>query len=542
MKRRTFLAQTAMGALAVSSLAGPVLADGDQAAVEASQPVAQPKPAMPTLSDNATPFSFDGLTQLMKEKAGEPYVEPKQTSAGPFDDLSYDEFRAIRYDPNKAIWRDRSDFQMNVFPLGWLYKNPVGLYEIAGGKARQFEFTADDFIYQPPLDASRFAGAELPGVAGFRLNYPLNRKDVSDELISFLGASYFRALGKGSLYGLSARGLAVNTATNAGEEFPMFTDFYIQRPQPDDESITVFAALDSKSVTGAYRFVITPGMNTRMEVSARLFFRADINRLGIAPMTSMYLFGPANHHAFDDYRERVHDSEGLKIIRSDRTEVWRSLENPKKLANSYLGETSPRAFGLYQRHRSFDDYQDAEAHYERRPSLLVEPLSDWGDGTVSLVEIPTALEINDNIVCFWQPKAPAKAGGSASYDYRLTWGSIEEDQTRLARVVELRSGEGGVSGNENDDGTRKFVVDFAGGSLADLPAGTEVKAHVTATNAEIVHSTVSQVNGQGVWRLAIDLKPDGDKPVELVGSLNDGAQDLSEIWLYQWRVGDEKPN
>nr|WP_272213566.1 glucan biosynthesis protein [Marinicella sp. W31]MDC2879525.1 glucan biosynthesis protein [Marinicella sp. W31] len=202
----------------------------------------------------------------------------------------------------------------------------------------------------------------------------------------------------------------------------------------------------------------------------------------------------------------------------------------------------PRAFGLYQRHRAFDDYQDAEAHYERRPSLLVEPLDNWGKGSISLVEIPTDKEVNDNIVCFWQPEAPAKAGGSAEFRYRLTWGSIEEDRTRLARVVDIRSGEGGVSGTQTDDDIRKLVVDFAGGPLDDFGAGSELKERLHVTNGEIVHSTVSTIRGQGIWRLAIDVRPAGDAPVELVGALTDGSRDLSEVWLYQWRKGDDQPN
>ena len=539
MKRRTFLAQTAVGAFAFSGLTRTAFAQ--DASVEPSkvpnqsgEPAAEPAPA--------DAFTFDKLTERMKEKAAEAYREPEQNVPAPFDALHYDDYRAIRYDPNKAIWRDQADFQLQVFSLGWLFKTPVEIYEVADGKADKLEFSADDFIFRPPLNAEQFKGVKLPGVAGFRINYPLNRPDISDELISFLGSSYFRALGQGSLYGLSARGLAVNTATNQGEEFPRFSAFYIERPVADAEKITVYAELDGPSVTGAYRFVITPGKNTRMDVTARLFFRNDIARLGVAPMTSMFLFGPANHHAFDDYRERVHDSEGLKIVRADGTELWRNLQNAKKLANSFFAETNPRAFGLYQRHRAFEDYQDAEAHYERRPSLLVEPLGNWGKGTVSLVEIPTDKEVNDNIVCFWQPEEPTKAGGSAEYGYRLTWGSLEDDRARLARVVDLRTGEGGVSGGEVQDGVRKIVVDFAGAPLDDLAAGSSIKEEIHATKGEIVHSTVSAIRGQGIWRLAIDLKPDGSEPVELVGKLTDGSRDLTETWLYQWREGDELPN
>ncbi|MBB4120997.1 glucan biosynthesis protein [Martelella radicis] len=539
MKRRRFLAHTAVGALAFSGFASRAF--GQDAAVEPAK-VPDQNEGVRAENPPADAFTFDTLTARMKEKAAKAYQEPAQNVPEPFDALHYDDYRAVRYDPNKAIWRDQSDFQLQAFPLGWLFKMPVEIYEVANGKAEELVFSANDFIYRAPLDVEKFKDIELPGVAGFRINFPLNRSDISDELISFLGSSYFRALGQGNLYGLSARGLAVNTATSGGEEFPRFSAFYIVRPATESEKITVFAELDGPSVTGAYRFVITPGKNTRMDVTARLFFRNDIDRLGVAPMTSMFLFGPANHHAFDDYRERVHDSEGLKIVRADGTELWRNLQNAKKLANSFFTETDPRAFGLYQRHRDFEDYQDAEAHYERRPSLLVEPLGNWGKGSISLVEIPTDKEVNDNIVCFWQPEAPARAGGSAEYSYRLTWGAIEEDQARLARVVDIRSGEGGVSGTESDEDIRKLVVDFAGGALDDLGSGSELQERLHITNGEIVHSTVSAIRGEGVWRLAVDVRPAGDAPVELVGALTDGNRDLSEVWLYQWRKGDDQPN
>ncbi|TCT35276.1 glucan biosynthesis protein [Martelella mediterranea] len=538
MKRRSFLTQTAVGAFAFSGLSGKAFAQ--DAPVEPDKVPMQGENTQPAEPQES--FSFDKLTEQMRVKASKPYSAPAENVPEAFQKLDYDGYRAVRYDPNKAIWRDRSAFQLHVFPLGWLFKTPVDIYEVAGGEAEKQVFSADDFIFQPPLNPADFSGVELPGVAGFRINYPLNRPDVSDELISFLGSSYFRALGEGNIYGLSARGLAVNTATPSGEEFPRFSAFYVVRPETGTEKITVFAALDGPSVTGAYRFIITPGMNTRMEVTARLFFRNEIERLGVAPMTSMYLFGPANHHAFDDYRERVHDSEGLKIVRADGTELWRSLHNGKKLANSYFSETSPRAFGLYQRHRDFEDYQDAEAHYERRPSLLVEPLSDWGEGNISLVEIPTDKEVNDNIVCFWQPKEKPQAGGSAEYSYRLTWGAIEEDRSRLARVVEVRSGEGGVSGGNSADGVRKLIVDFAGGALDDAVASAKISERLHVTNGEVVHSTVSAIRNENIWRLAIDIKPDGDKPVEIVGALTNGDRDISEVWLYQWRMGDDQPN
>jgi glucans biosynthesis protein len=510
-------------------------------AVALAQDQAETAQLQQSLPGETQPFSFDLLTATMKQKAEKEYQPVEEALPESVTELSYDQHRAIRFRPDAAFFAGEAPFELQAFHPGWLFKQPVHLHVIENGAATRMHITSQMFEYrQPLLDPQKFQGMEFPGVAGFRLHYPLNNPDIMDELVSFLGASYFRGLGRGSIYGISARGLAVNTATPVGEEFPMFTDFWIEKPERRSKSIMVYAALDSASVTGAYSFQITPGQNTTMEVIARLFIRNDIQRLGIAPMTSMFLFSQNNHHAFDDYRGEVHDSEGLKIVRGNGEELWRHLNNPKELATSFFGETGVKAFGLFQRDRDFDHYQDAEAHYERRPSLLVEPLGDWGKGYLNLVEIPTELEVNDNIVAFWMPEGEVKAGQQFEYRYRLTWGAIEEPTNQLARVTALRAGIGGTSGVENAEGLRKFVVDFEGDVLGNLAADSNVEASISVTRAEIVHSAVSRVEANGAWRLVIDLMPEGDAPVEMTGYLSLNGQRLSETWAYQWRRTDEQ--
>lgn len=532
MKRRTFLGLTTLGPVILSNTAqAETLPEPTKVPGEAS--------ATPQTTPSKGNFSFDALSTRMQAKAKEAFESPKITLPEAFQSLSYQDYYAIRFDPNQALWRDDSNFQLQFYPLGWLFQTPVEIFEIVNGQAQPLSFEASQFLFEAPLDPNRFKNVEFPGVAGFKMHYPLNREDVSDEVVSFLGSSYFRAVGQGNTYGLSARGLAINTATNQQEEFPLFTAFYVEKPKPDTAQMIVYATLESPSVTGAYRFVIQPGKHTRMDVTSRLFFRQDIERLGIAPMTSMFLFGPANRHAFDDYRTRVHDSEGLKIIRSDGTELWRSLQNARSLANAYFTEKNPRAFGLYQRHRHFSDYQDANHHYERRPSLLIEPRGEWGQGNISLVEIPTTVESNDNIVAFWQPETPIKAGQAAQYDYRLTWGSLEEDRVRLARVKAIRTGED-ISATPNPK-QRKLIVDFEGGALDNLTEGTQVSSRLSVTHAKIHQSRVFPVPSAKIWRLMIDLEPEGDAPMEFVGALTDGSKDLSEIWLYQMRADDAQP-
>ncbi|MDV7271986.1 glucan biosynthesis protein G [Thioclava sp. A2] len=488
---------------------------------------------------SGTKFSFDVLTARMRLAAAAEPALPASLPEGFLSTLTYDDYRLIRFNPDRARLGDveNSRFRLHAFHLGWLFKEPVHLFELGGETAAPMDFGTEDFIYEREAAAHAPQGQSLPGVAGFRLHYPLNRPDVLDELIAFQGASYFRALGRGSLYGISARGLAVNTGLGKAEEFPRFTDFWIARPKSGGDTLTIYAALESASLTGAYRFDITPGDETVMRVTARLFFRADIDQLGVAPLTSMYLFGDRNREQFDDFRPRVHDSDGLAITRASGDALWRPLSNPASLASSYFTETAPRSFGLYQRERNFDAYQDAAAHYERRPSVRVEPVGDWGKGVVRLVEIPSDKEVNDNIVAFWVPEKPAKAGDSLEISYRLIWGDLPPDpQAERAYIIASRAGEGGVSGVHNTDGTRKFVIDFAGGTLASLPpeAADQIKPVVSVTRGEVRTQTLFKIPSENLWRLVLDVHANPGATVELSAHLSGWGDTLSEIWAYQW--------
>jgi glucans biosynthesis protein len=373
------------------------------------------------------------------------------------------------------------------------------------------------------------------------VHYPLNTKQYKDEVLVFQGASYFRALGRGSVYGLSSRGIAIDTATDKPEEFPIFTEFYIERPAPAATELTIYAAMEGPSVTGAFQFRIAPGEDTLTEVAARFFFRSDIQQIGLAPMNSMFLFGESNHYVFDDYRLQVHDSDGLEIVEhGGGRQVWRALNNPVSLANSFFAEESPQSFALLQRQRTYASYEDAEAHYERRPSLRVEPIGDWGKGNIQLVEIPSDLEQNDNIVAYWTPAQPARAGGSLEVSYRLLWGDLKRTDSSLGLAVATRTGVGGPSGIKNEAGLRKFVVDFAGGELDSLPPDAKIEAKTNVVGGEVVSSTIFKVDVDNSWRLAFDVRPATDAPLELSATLTYGDRVLTETWQYQWRRGDEK--
>ncbi len=522
----------AAAAAQTALLTAPALRAQEAAPVPAPAPA---EPAAPPAPPPPPAFSFDMLTETMRQKAlAEP--QPPAPLEGFLAELGYDDYRKITFRNDRARWNEPGRlFRMQAFHMGWLFKEPVQVYEVVDGTAREMVFSTDDFEYRPELAERVPPHFDMPGVAGYKLLYPLNRADRLDEVVSFVGASYFRALGRGNVYGLSARGLAINTGLPGGEEFPRFTAFYIERPGDGSRRVVVHAALESPSVTGAYRFDIQPGADTVMDVTARLFFRAEVAQLGVAPLTSMFLYASNNRDDFDDYRPKVHDSDGLRIVRRDGEILWRQLNNPPRLSSSVFAEQGFRSFGLYQRDRRFDHYQDAEARYEQRPSLSVEPVGDWGDGSVRLVEIPSDLEVNDNIVAFWTPAAPIPAGESREYRYRLHWGALApEVNGELAWVAETRAGQGGVSGGEAEPGVRKFVVDFEGGVLGTLPPDADIAPVLNIGGGEALVTALSKIDGTDIWRLVVDVRGRPGSVTELVAHIAGYDRKLTENWLYQW--------
>ena len=248
-------------------------------------------------------FSFDALSAAMRNRAAEPYEAPADELPENVRDLDYDSYRRILFRQESTVWGgEPGNFQLQAFFPGFLYRATTRLHVGDGTNFQLLAFTGADFEFLAPLDPAAFEGLELPGVAGFRITAPIDRPDRFDEVVSFLGASYFRALGRDSRYGLSARGVAINTATAVAEEFPRFSAFYIVRPNPEDGRIVLYAELDSPSLTGAYAFTIQPGSQTVIEVVKRLYFRAGVERLGIAPLTSMYHFGENDRGQRADFR------------------------------------------------------------------------------------------------------------------------------------------------------------------------------------------------------------------------------------------------
>lgn len=479
-------------------------------------------------------FDEKALIEIAHDLSTKAYEKPEDNLPQELKGLDYDEHRDIRFVRDNGPWHSQNlPFEVQFFHLGSMFQISVPINEIIDGKVKRIKYSPDFFNYgKNNIDGKNF---EELGYAGFRLHYPLNSFNYYDELVSFLGASYFRALGKGEKYGLSARGLAIDTAVQTGEEFPVFKEFWIKKPHIKDRNITVYALLDSPSVTGAYTFVITPGQNTTMEVNSTLFPRKPINKLGIAPLTSMYLFGENSKNKFDDHRPEVHDSDGLLVWNGKNEWLWRPLDNSKYLRISSFVDNNPKGFGLMQRDRKPEHYMDFEALYEQRPSVWVEPLDDWGNGTVQLVEIPSVQEIHDNVVAFWIPEEKLEPGKKYEFRYYLHWAEKEPIDNGLAKVTDTYTGIGGVSGMLEAE-KRKFVVSFEDVRVNDLRTAIEngdIKPDVSVSEGTIkgVHLMYNPLSKGAL--VYVDYIPNG-KTSEVRISLKRNDKNISEIWSYQW--------
>lgn len=480
-------------------------------------------------------FNKEQLVEIAKKLSQKAYEKPVDNLPEELKNLDYDQHRDIRFVRENGPWYNKKlPFEVQFFHLGSMFQISVPINEIVNGKVQPIKYSSEFFNYgKNKLDTDALKNV---GYAGFRLHYPLNTRQYYDELISFLGASYFRALAVGQKYGISARGLAIDTAVQTGEEFPIFKEFWLKRPKRYDQSIEVYALLDSPSVTGAYVFVITPGMNTTIKVDATLFPRKDINKLGVAPLTSMYLFGENSKNKFDDHRPEVHDSDGLLVWNGSGEWLWRPLDNSKYLRISSFSDNNPKGFGLMQRDRNPEHYMDFEAMYEQRPSVWVEPLEAWGKGVVQLVEIPSVQEIHDNIVAYWVPDEKIKAGKEYHYSYMLHWVNRLPVDNGLAKIEATYTGIGGVSGMlENEK--RKFVIDFQNIKIKNLKQAIEqgdVKANISVSEGDVKghHLMYNPLTGGAL--LYMDFKPNG-KTSEIRMNLEDkNGKRLSEIWSYQW--------
>ncbi|MGI4776835.1 MAG: glucan biosynthesis protein [Janthinobacterium lividum] len=491
------------------------------------------------------PFSFDRLAAEARSLAARPYVSGNILPAEVLEKIDYETHGKIRFDTDNALFKDGPGaFPVTFFHLGRYFQTPVHMHvlETASGDTFSREILYDPAYFDMPADSPARQLQQGAGFAGFR--FQESRLDDQAKLdwrkndwVAFLGASYFRAIGELYQYGLSARGIALDVAMpDRPEEFPSFTRFYFEPPVDGSDKVTVYALLEGPSIAGAYRFVMRRGKSVLMDIDCQLFVRKDIARLGIAPLTSMYWYSETVKPTGVDWRPEVHDSDGLAMWNGAGERIWRPLNNPTQTRASAFTDGGPRGFGLLQRDRIFDHYQDG-VYYEKRPSLWVEPLGDWGEGSVQLVEIPTDDEIHDNTVAFWVPKAPAVAGSSYTLKYRLHWTDGEPYPSPLAHCIATRIGRGGQPGQPRPGGVRKFMVEFIGAPLATLPFGVKPELVLTASRGTFSYVFAEAVPDgvAGHWRAQFDFSSPGSEPVDMRLFLKNGDRTLSETWLYQFQ-------
>ncbi|PTX94238.1 glucan biosynthesis protein [Opitutus sp. ER46] len=471
-------------------------------------------------------FDFEVLRYQAKMLANRPYALPP-----PVPDwllkLSYDQHRLIQFNAGRSLWRREAlPFQVQFFHPGYIFNRQVRVNTVERRHVRPVPFDRDFFNYDTLQVGALPANM---GFAGVRLLYPLNHP--GDELGVFLGASYFRFLCERAFYGLSARGLALNTGVSGPEEFPVFTEFWIERPTEDAKVLTVYALLDSPSATGAFRFVITPGADTVMHVRTAIYFRADVGVVGMAPLTSMFWRGENAPLPTQDFRPEVHDSDGLQLFTGSGEWLWRPLRAVRAPHVAMFGDENPRGFGLMQRDRNFENYQDLEAHYHLRPSAWVEPVGNWGRGAVRLLELPTENEFNDNIVACWVPEKLPPHGEALLLEYRLHW-CLDQFRPPAGLVIGTRHGH-----SPNETGLERFVVDFDGTYLSNQRADPAIEPVLTVgEGAKLVHSALHKNIYNGSWRVSFALQPDGTgRPVELRCFLRKPPHVLTETWSYLWQ-------
>ncbi|WP_211907440.1 glucan biosynthesis protein [Pikeienuella piscinae] len=475
----------------------------------------------------AEPFGRTTVVERARALASAPFAWPEPALPDSMKGLSYSEYQGIRFREDRRLFANPpSGFSVDLFHSGFIFNVPVEIFLVSEGEAAKLEYTPDLFTFQftdPPA-------ADIPlEFAGFRARTELNQPGVMDEFLVFAGASYFRAVAKNQIYGLSARGLAINTGDPEGEEFPFFRAFWLERPR--DGRMVVHALLDSPSVSGAYRFTIRPGETTQMDVEMTLIARKEIHHLGIAPMTSMFLFNAKDRFGHDDYRPSIHDSDGLAIWNGGDERIWRPLVNPQRLQASAFTDTGPRGFGLIQREKRFSEYEDLEALYHKRPSLWVEPIGDWGAGAVNLLEIPTKEEIHDNIVAYWRPDEPLAEKSETDFTYRLTWGA-DAPPADVKRLRVVRTLEGVGTG----EGSRRFTIDFAAldATPGDASAAEGLAPVITASEGEIQNAVFMSNPEIGGARIAFQLAYGSAKVVDLRASLVRGDAAASEVWIFRW--------
>ena len=453
--------------------------------------------------------------------------------------IDYDAHHRLQFKPDHALFGGGPGPYPVIFQfLGMFFAKSVQMHVLEDGLSREIIYTPDYFM-MPEDSPARRLPPDANGFAGFWVleSRFADERRKREIWTSFLGAAYFRAVSGVGQWGMSARGVALDVGAARPEEFPDFVAHWITAATAEDEPVVVHSLLDGPSLTGAFRFAIRRTSGTVMEIEQHLFARQDIERLGVAPLTAMFWFGEYGRERQADGRPEVHDADGLAIWNGAGERIFRPLNNPRRIFHTCYLDCNPKGFGLVQRDRDFEHYLDG-ARYEKRPTVWVEPLDDWGKGMVQLVEIPTDDEIRDNICAYWLAEKPARAGDVFSFRYRLHWLDAEPGfpVATLAKVVATRMGRGGEvrSAKPHPVNQTKFCIEFQGEPLARLPDGVLPQPVIWASCGSVSLVMVERVPNSPPehWRLFFDLAVNGGEPVDLRVFLCEGSQALTETWFY----------
>lgn len=475
------------------------------------------------------PFSEDLLDAFARRRADETYKAPEKRVDEALAALTYDQYsRAIVYKEDQAIWRkDDGPFWLEPYhTAGAVFAFPVEIFSVEAGRATKIPYAAQAFEFNPP--SKQPATPAQSDFAGFHALGPIDRQAPFRDFLSFLGATNFRAKAADQVFGVTARALAINTGQTGGEDFPLFRSFWIERPKPVDTSLVVHALLDSVSAVGRYKFTVTPGFDTVIEAEAVIYPRRRVPYAGIAPISSRFFFGPGVSPKRKDYRPRVHDSEALCIANGAGEQIWRPLLNPERLQFSVFVDKGPKGFGLIQKERSFAAYQDLDQHFELKPSLWIEPLHDWGEGSIDLIELPSPEEFNENVVCFWRPKDGLGPGIGHRFRYRMHWCWNPPGDNKKATVQQTRVG-------ETKNGEAAFIVDFMSTESCEGCAPNAVlQPNVTASTGEVRNPRLAAGPTPGTQRLRFEYAPSGGDPADLRAQLAIDNKPVSETWIFRW--------
>ena len=471
---------------------------------------------------------FAYVKQLAQERATKPYVKTPmmQVDTGR---ITYDHYQHIKFQQKNTFWRkEKLPFQLEFMHPGMHFIQPIELFTWENNTAHPIKFSKDYFDYTEVKFLELEKDEPKMGFTGFRILGKLGGPDSSyTEALVFQGASYFRALALDQRYGLSSRGLAINTSLEGQEEFPDYTSFWLEKPAADATHMNLCALMDTPSLTGASRFVLTPGKTTTIEIETQLYPRKDVAEIGVAPLTSMFFHGENSPHQYGDYRPEVHDSDGL-LIQQDKNWQWQPLMEVPYFNMQSFPIPKLSGFGLLQRDRNFDHYQDLEAGYHARPREWVEPLEDWGPGKVQLLRLHTESDILDNIVAYWKSDAGMKFN---HLHYRLSWRSDEPPQHTLGKVASTHATNRAVDSLPGHEGRIRFIVDFK-----DIPKLKQPpKAELTYNGKIDTKPVVVQENPYlpGGWRAIAQVYPQNcQEPMELNLKLTDGGNPITETWSY----------